>query len=283
MTLDAFLRSSATLLGLMALLSLLETLLPFARERAWRKRHWLPNLAFLGLTLSLSFACNAGAVLVSAWLHTRGVGLLAGAALSPAAWLLIGVFALDASTYACHRSMHHLPLLWRAHRVHHSDPLVDVTTALRQHPLEGLWRTLFVLAPAWALGVPAQAVGLYRVISALQGLAEHTNVKLWDPLDRALSLAICTPNMHKLHHSRRALETDSNYGNLLSLFDRAFATFQSPEPGRRVDYGLDGYDAPEAQRLGALLRLPFQRSDGILSIAAAGELGAASGLKDATP
>ncbi len=258
MTLASLLPGAATILAGMALLSLLETLLPLARERAWRRRHWLPNLALVALTLALNFAFNAGAVLISDWLTSRGFALLSGSALPLATLILIGVFALDASTYACHRLMHRLPLLWNAHRVHHCDPLVDVTTSLRQHPIEGLWRFGFVMTPAWLLGVPVEAVAIYRVASALQALAEHMNVKLWEPLDHALSWLTCTPNMHKLHHSRRQLETDSNYGNIFSLFDRVFGTFTPPAPGCHVDYGLEGYDAPEAQRLGALLRLPFR-------------------------
>jgi sterol desaturase/sphingolipid hydroxylase (fatty acid hydroxylase superfamily) len=282
MTLDALLRNSAALLAVMALLSLVETLLPLARDREWRRRHWIPNLALVALTLGLYSVFNAGAVLVSVWLASRGFGLLAGVPLPPLAAVGIGIVALDAATYVCHRLMHRLPPLWRAHRVHHSDPLVDVTTALRQHPIEGLWRSLFVMAPAWALGLPAEAVAIYRVASAMQALGEHVNVRLWDPLDRVLRFVMCTPNMHKLHHSRRALETDSNYGNLLSLFDRAFGSFTPPTPGRCIDYGLDGYDAPAAQQLGALLRLPFRRTRQILSPAGAGERADQEFLEDAT-
>jgi sterol desaturase/sphingolipid hydroxylase (fatty acid hydroxylase superfamily) len=282
MPIDAFLRSTAALLAVMALLSLIETLLPLARKQEWRRRHWLPNLALVALTLGLYFVLNAGAVLVSVWLGAHGIGLLTRVALPPLALVGIGIVTLDASTWACHRLMHRLPPLWRAHRVHHADPLVDVTTSLRQHPIEGLWRFLFVMAPAWALGIPAPAIAIYRVASAMQGLGEHMNVRLWEPLDRVLRLLVVTPNMHKLHHSRRAIETDSNYGNLFSLFDRAFGTFTPPAPGRCVDYGLDGYDAPEVQQLGALLRLPFRGSDGILAGAVEGELGAASRMQDAT-
>lgn len=282
MSIDANFRNTAALLAAMALLSLVETLLPLARERAWRQRHWRPNLALVALTLGLYFALNAGGVLVSAWLGARGFGLFAGAPLPPAAWALIGIVTLDASTYACHRLMHRLPPLWRAHRVHHSDPLVDVTTALRQHPIEGLWRSLFVLAPAWALGVPAETIAFYRVLSGMQALAEHVNVRLWQPLDRALSFVICTPNMHKLHHSRRTLETDSNYGNLLSWFDRVFGSFIPPTPGRRVDYGLDGYDAPETQRFAALLRLPFRGPGRILQLAADADVSARNLSGEAT-
>ena len=261
MSLDAFFRNEALLLAAMALLALVETLLPFARSRAGRQRPRLPNLALVTLTLACNFVLNAGAVLATALLAARGVGLLAGASLPPLAASVIGVVALDASTYACHRLLHRLPPLWRIHRVHHSDPLVDVTTTLRQHPLEGLLRFGFVMAPAWALGVSPEAVAIYRALSVMIGLTEHMNVKLWEPLDRALSLFVCTPNMHKLHHSRRASETDSNYGNILSLFDRVCGTFTPPGAGFRIDYGLAGCDAPESQRLGALLRLPFRRDE----------------------
>ena len=115
------------------------------------------------------------------------------------------------------------------------------------------------MAPAWTLGIPAQAVALYRGISALVALTEHMNVKLWEPLDRALSWLVVTPNMHKLHHSRLPTETDSNYGNILSGFDRVFGTFTPPSPARAIDYGLAGLDDDGSQRLGALLRLPLRR------------------------
>ena len=252
------LRSIGSILAVMALVAALETLLPFVRKSDWRRRHRLPNLALVALTLSLNFALQAGALLLTAWLGGRGVGLLAGVALPPLAMLLLGIIALDASTYACHRLLHRLTPLWSVHRVHHSDPLVDVTTTFRQHPIEGLWRFLFILTPAVALGVPVEAVATYRVLSALVGLAEHMNVKLWEPLDGALSLLVCTPNMHKLHHSRQPAETDSNYGNIFSLFDRVFATFTPPSPARCVAYGLAGFDDAGSQRLGALLRLPFR-------------------------
>jgi len=259
MTIFAFLPGVGAILAGMALLSVLETLLPFVRKADWRRRHRLPNLSLVALTLSLNFAFNAGAVLVSAWLAERGFGLLAGATLPPLAMVLLGILVLDASTYACHRLLHGLPPLWGAHRVHHSDPLVDVTTTTRQHPIEGFWRFLFIMTPAWTLGVPVDVVALYRVVSALVGLTEHMNVKLWEPLDRALSLLVCTPNMHKLHHSRLPIETDSNYGNIFSLFDRVFGTFTPSSPARSIDYGLAGYDDAGSQQLGALLRLPLRR------------------------
>jgi sterol desaturase/sphingolipid hydroxylase (fatty acid hydroxylase superfamily) len=238
MTIDAFLRNIGVLLALMALLSLLETVLPFFRNDAWRRRHALPNLELTALTLGLNFTFNAGALIITAWLTSRGFGLLSGAPLPASAMVVIGVITLDASTYACHRLMHVLPPLWRAHRVHHSDPLVDVTTALRFHPAETAWRFIFIVAPSWALGLPVQAVAIYRVVSVWVALLEHMNVKLWQPLDSALSLVVGTPNMHKVHHSRLPIETNTNYGNILSLFDRALGTFTPSSRAHLVDYGL---------------------------------------------
>jgi sterol desaturase/sphingolipid hydroxylase (fatty acid hydroxylase superfamily) len=253
-----FLRSAGAILAAMAALSLLETLLPLMRRPDRRRLHRAPNLALVVLTLALNLAFNAGAVLLAGWLGAQGFELLAGAALPPLAVWLIALVALDGSTWVCHRLLHAIPWLWRVHRVHHSDPLVDVTTTLRQHPFEGFVRFLFILAPAWALGLPAEAVAGYRALSALVGLAEHINVRLWHPLDRALSWLACTPNMHKLHHSRLPQETDSNFGNLFSLYDRVFRTFRPASPARAVDYGLAGLDDPGSQTLGALLRLPLR-------------------------
>lgn len=262
MTIDAFLRNIGLVLAAMALLSLLETVVPFARQRERRRRHALPNVALMALTLALNLVFNGGAVIVTAGLASRGYGVLSGAPLPPFAMIVVGIIALDASTYACHRLMHLFPVLWRAHRVHHSDPLVDVTTALRFHPIETAWRFVCIVVPAWALGLPVAAVAVYRVVSVWVAILEHTNVRLWQPLDGALSLVVGTPNMHKVHHSRVPTETNTNYGNILSLFDRALGTFTSSSHAAFVDYGLDGHDGREAQGLPALLRLPFVEDDG---------------------
>jgi sterol desaturase/sphingolipid hydroxylase (fatty acid hydroxylase superfamily) len=135
---------------------------------------------------------------------------------------------------------------------------VDVTTALRFHPLETLWRFIFIVVPAWLLGLPVGAVAIYRVVSVWVALLEHMNVKLWQPLDSALSLVVGTPNMHKVHHSRLAIETNTNYGNIFSLFDRVLGTFTPSSAARFVDYGLTGYDEPSSQQFRALLHLPFR-------------------------
>jgi sterol desaturase/sphingolipid hydroxylase (fatty acid hydroxylase superfamily) len=256
MTTHEFFRNTATLVVVMALLAVLETVVPFFRSD-WRRRHASSNLRLTAVTLGLNLAFNAGSVLLAAWLGARGFGVFAHTALPGWLWAAIGIVVLDASTYVCHRSMHVIAPLWRVHAVHHSDPLVDVTTALRFHPLETSWRFLFIAGPASVLALPAGAVAAYRMVSVFFAIYEHMNVKLWQPLDTALSLVVGTPNMHKLHHSRLPAETDTNYGNILSLFDRLLGTFTPTSRAAKVSYGLTGLDEARAQTFRALVRMPF--------------------------
>jgi sterol desaturase/sphingolipid hydroxylase (fatty acid hydroxylase superfamily) len=164
---------------------------------------------------------------------------------------------LDFSFYAAHVSMHKVPALWRVHRVHHSDPALDVTTTIRQHPLEGVIRYVFMAVFAGVLGVSLRAFVIYRLASALNGQLEHANIRVAPWLDRALSWITTWPNMHKIHHSRLVHETDSNYGNMFSWFDRLFGTFTPSIRGETVTCGLDGYDDARSQTLQGLLSMPF--------------------------
>jgi sterol desaturase/sphingolipid hydroxylase (fatty acid hydroxylase superfamily) len=143
--------------------------------------------------------------------------------------------------------------------VHHIDTSVDATTAFRQHPVEGVLRFTFIAATAWTLGAPPAAIAIYRLLGALNSVLEHANIRVPRALDRALVWFWVTPDMHKVHHSRDRVETDSNYANLFSLFDRVFRTFTPSSRGPFVSYGIKGYDTPEHQSIGGVLRLPFQR------------------------
>jgi sterol desaturase/sphingolipid hydroxylase (fatty acid hydroxylase superfamily) len=160
--------------------------------------------------------------------------------------------------YFAHRVLHASPTLWRFHRVHHSDPFVDVTTTYRNHPVEHVWRYFCILLPTWALGVPASAVVLYRLLSSINGVLEHANIRVVPALDAAVSRVWVTPNMHKIHHSRVVVETDSNYGNLLSLYDRVLGTFTPTEHALSVPYGLEGVDPHALQSFVGLNTMPWR-------------------------
>jgi sterol desaturase/sphingolipid hydroxylase (fatty acid hydroxylase superfamily) len=133
-----------------------------------------------------------------------------------------------------------------------------VTTTIRQHPGETLIRYAFTAAFAIALAPGAVAFAVYRAAVALNGLLEHANVRMPLALDRALALVTTWPHMHKVHHSRVPSETNSNYGNLFSFWDRLFGTFTPSERGTKIVYGLDGLDDAATQTTAGLLALPFR-------------------------
>jgi sterol desaturase/sphingolipid hydroxylase (fatty acid hydroxylase superfamily) len=200
--------------------------------------------------------------------HTMAMGFLAGTSVLVALRLLgfpceVPIPAMEplfqdfSAGYLAHRALHLFPILWRFHRVHHSDEFVDATTTYRTHPVETVWRFLFVIVPVWTLGIPAQAVVIQRLVSAANGIVEHANIRLWGRFDRVASLVWVTPNVHTIHHSRQREETNSNYGNVLTIYDRMLGTFTSSDRAVSVVYGLDDADPTRMGSLGALLSMPF--------------------------
>lgn len=262
------LRTASFILAGMAALALVERVVPLqARGRA-NRAHLAPNLALTLLTFALNATLSTALVLGLRAVERSGGGLLALLPLPPLALGVLAVLALDLATYAAHVAMHRFPVLWRFHRVHHSDPTLDVTTTLRQHPGEGVVRFAFLVAAGLALGASPAAYALYRVASAATALLEHANLRFPPRLDDALALVFTWPNLHKVHHSRDARFTDTNYGNLVSWWDRLFGTFTPAREGARIAYGLDGLDDDATQRTAGLMALPF-RTNGLAAVPSA--------------
>jgi sterol desaturase/sphingolipid hydroxylase (fatty acid hydroxylase superfamily) len=249
--------SIALILLVMAVLAVVELAIPLRARSSRNAAHLRPNLALTFTTFAVSGVLNAFVVAQLVWLQAKGWGLLNVLTVPP--WLAITavVLALDVSFYVSHVAMHKVPMFWRVHRVHHSDMVVDVTTTIRQHPAEGLIRYASLLVFASALGASPAAFAIYRVALAVNALLEHANIQLPQRLDTALSWITTWPNAHKVHHSRNPLETDSNYGNLFSWWDRMFSTFTPSSHGAAVVAGLDGFDEPEQQTTAGLLAMPF--------------------------
>jgi sterol desaturase/sphingolipid hydroxylase (fatty acid hydroxylase superfamily) len=221
--------------------------------------HVGPNLALTLITLGTSIAFNIALVSILFTLDAGHIGLLHLLPLPQLASAAVAVVVLDLSFYVAHRAMHWSPSFWRFHAVHHSDPAVDVTTTIRQHPGETVIRYGFMAAFAIVFGTPPSAFAVYRVWSVLNGLLEHANVRVPERLDRLLSVAVTTPNMHKVHHSRRVVEANTNYGNIFSVFDRICATFTPSVRGTRIAYGLNGLDEAALHSTLGLLALPFRK------------------------
>jgi sterol desaturase/sphingolipid hydroxylase (fatty acid hydroxylase superfamily) len=245
------------ILAAMGAVALLELAIPLRARGPAARAHLGPNLALTFLTFATNAVMNAALVLGLVWCEAEGFGVLRALGLPPLWAAGVAFVALDLSTYATHVAMHKLPAWWRFHSVHHSDPMLDVTTTVRQHPGESVIRYASLAVFSLALGASPVAFAVYRVAVALTALLEHAN--LWAPraVDRALSWLVTFPHMHKLHHSRRPAETDSNYGNIFSAWDRLFGTYTPSERGTTVDYGLDGFDDPRTQTTVALLLAPF--------------------------
>ena len=257
MTAREFLTNVSIILIVMAIGAVLEILLPMFADKPWRRERRMANL---GLT-ALSFASNwlLASIAGIAALSWRPAGLLAGQGLPFWAQVLIGILVLDFSVgYLSHRTMHMWPAMWRFHRIHHSDAFVDVTTTYRTHPIETVWRFMFAIVPIWLIGLPAEALLIQRLLQATNGVIEHANIRLWPPLDRVLSLVWVTPNVHKMHHSRVVNETNSNYANLLTVYDRLLGTFTPAARARSVVYGLDDADDMARASFSRLVVMPLR-------------------------
>jgi len=257
MNVRAFLTNVTVILAVMAVAALIEIALPMCAGRRSARGRRTTNLGLTGLAFLLNWLLASAAAIAAVSL--RPAGLLAGAALPLWAEVLIGIVALDFSVgYLSHRAMHAWTPMWRFHRIHHSDDFVDVTTTFRTHPVETAWRFLFAIVPIWVLGLPAQAVLIQRLLQTTNGVIEHANIRLWGPLDRVLSIVFVTPNVHKVHHSRAISETNSNYANLLTIYDRALGTFTPSARAETVVYGLDDAERMAGARLPDLLAMPFE-------------------------
>ena len=229
-----------------------------------RARRWPANLGIIvvdSIVLRLVFPVLAvGAAELAA---ARGWGLFHG--LNAPFWLALpaSLLILDLAIYTQHVVFHKVAVLWRLHRMHHTDLDFDVTTALRFHPLEIVLSMLIKLVLVTLLGVPAVAVMLFEVILNATAMFNHGNVGLPRRLDRALRWILVTPDMHRVHHSIRPEETDSNFGFNLPWWDRLFGTYRDqPRDGHAgMTIGLEYFRDRRAIGLDALLLQPFLNPD----------------------
>jgi sterol desaturase/sphingolipid hydroxylase (fatty acid hydroxylase superfamily) len=236
----------------------LESWLPFMKGRRRRLRHASRNLT-LGLLNTLVIALLAAPLfgLVAIWAERSGVGLLHFLGLSAVVSTVLALLFLDGWMYIWHWANHRWPLLWCFHRVHHSDPELDVTSAVRFHTVEILISSALRLALIPVLGISLWQLLLYDALLLPVIQFHHSNVRFPERWDRWLRVLIASPAMHRVHHSRIRVETDSNYASIFSFWDRLGRTFRRRIDLENVRYGLDNYDGEEWQRLTGLLRSGF--------------------------
>lgn len=248
--------------GLLAVMALWEVLAPQRRAGLPRLLRWSNNLALVALdTAVLRLVFPVLAVGVAVWAQAAGWGLFNVLGLPGWIAVLVSLVLLDLAIWAQHLVFHKVPWLWRLHRMHHTDPDFDVTTALRFHPVEIFLSMLVKMAVVLALGAPPEAVLLFEVTLNGMAIFNHANVRLPRGLDAGLRLAVVTPDMHRVHHSDIRAEIDSNYGFNLSLWDRLFGTYvAAPAKGQvGMTIGLDRFRNGRDQWLDRLLVQPLRR------------------------
>ena len=236
----------------------------FAARRALRTglpRRWFNNLALAALGLAVSSVCLPVAAVTFAMLaEQHGWGLLHRLTLPLWVLCVLGMIVVDLANYAKHRLFHAMPLLWRFHRIHHSDLDVDCGTAIRHHPVEVLAGLGFDLAIIWAFGIPPLAVLLAAILTGIASVFNHGNVPLPEPVDRVLRRIVVTPDMHRVHHSMNGVEGNSNFAMLLPYWDHLFATYRHQPLLGHASMALGIAEAPAAGDVTflRLLALPFR-------------------------
>ena len=254
------LHRSLILVGGITFFWLLEGAFPFFKFDYKKWKHAFPNLFFTFTTVLINFSLAFALLKTSDWVQVSNVGIINWLPEMPL-WLYVflGVLFLDFfGAYLAHYTEHKVKPLWMVHLVHHSDHKVDTTTANRHHPIESVIRFSFTLLGVLVVGTPIAIVMLYQSMSLISTQFTHANIKISPKTDKILSYFIVSPSMHKIHHHYKLPYTDSNYGNIFSIWDRMLGTYLEMNPDKIV-YGVDTFpDEERNSSLKELLKQPFQ-------------------------
>lgn len=248
------------LIGGIVLFWILEGTLPLFKFQYKKVRHAGINLFFTLTTMIIGFGLAGALLYASDLVANNQFGLLYIIDLPLWAQLVVGVLLLDLiGAYFVHWTEHKVRWMWKFHLVHHTDTNVDVTTGLRHHPGETIFRIGFTILAVMIVGAPMWIIMFYQSMSVLFAHITHANINMPKSVDRGLSWMFITPLMHKVHHHYTQPLTDTNYGNIFSFWDRIFGTFAQVDDTRELKYGIDTHmDPKENDEMGNLLKIPFQ-------------------------
>ncbi len=236
-----------------------EGLYPLFRFGENRWKYAKLNLLLLTFTIVINALFGVLTFGVTEYVQTQNIGLLEKIDLPLVGQVIVAVLILDFIVqYVAHFLLHKVPFMWRLHMVHHSDTHVNVTTGTRHHPLDYIVREIFALIAIFLGGIPFGMYMLYRIMTVLFTYFTHANLELPRQVDRFISYLFVSPNMHKFHHHYERPWTDSNYGNMFSIWDRLFGTFVYNDP-TKVNYGLDVTDGSQAENFRYQIGLPFNK------------------------
>ncbi|WP_433816232.1 sterol desaturase family protein [Flavobacterium johnsoniae] len=253
---------SLILVGGITIFWLIENTFPLFQMQYKKWHHAGINIFFTITTIIVNFILAFILIKTAAWTTENHFGILQWLP-QMSIWLytIIGLLLLDLiGAYLVHLIEHKVKFLWRFHLIHHTDIWIDTTTANRHHPGESVIRFAFTTLGVLIVGSPMWMVFLYQSLSVVASQFNHANISLPNKLDVFLSYFIVSPNMHKVHHHYVLPYTDSNYGNIFSVWDRLFGTFTTL-PKDQLIYGVDTHmKREENNELKNLLQIPFQKS-----------------------
>ena len=252
---------SILIVGGITIFWFLEGLFPLVRFNYKKWQHAIPNFFFTLTTIVINLSMAFLLLNTSDWTINNNFGLLQWIpGLTLWGEIILGVLLLDfVGAYLPHYTEHRIKPLWIIHLVHHSDPNVDTTTANRHHPLESIIRFLFTLLGVFIIGTSIGIVMLYQALSLVSTQFNHANIRLPKKLDQWISYIIVSPDMHKIHHHYRLPYTDTNFGNIFSIWDRMLGTFSNYER-EKIIYGVDVFpDKKKNSQIKSLLKQPFEK------------------------
>lgn len=255
------LHRSLILVGGITFFWLLEGSLPLFNFKYKKWQHAIPNLFFTLTTIIVNFGLAFLLVETADWVKATEFGIINWIPNLPLwAYVFLGVFLLDfVGAYLAHYVEHKVKPLWMVHLVHHTDHKVDTTTANRHHPLESVIRFVFTLLGVLIVGTPIAIVMLYQSLSLVATQFSHANIKLPKKVDKVISYLLVSPDMHKVHHHYVLPYTDSNYGNIFSVWDRLFGTYMTLDR-ESIVYGVDTFpDEATNSNIVDLLKQPFHK------------------------
>ena len=238
----------------------LEYIIPLLHLEYKKIKHAGINIFFTITTIVVNFSLAFLIVKTSDWVTFHKFGILYLLNLPLIFTVLAGLLLMDLiGAYFIHFIQHKIKWMWKFHLVHHADQQIDTTTANRHHPGESIFRFGFTLLAVFVIGAPIWLVFMYQSISVILSQFNHANISLPRWLDKTISYLIVSLNMHKVHHHYVQPYTDSNYGNIFSIWDRIFGTFKILDRDELV-YGIDTHMLPkENSRIDNLLKMPFQK------------------------
>ncbi len=254
----------ALLVGGLLFFWIIEGSIPFIQPsyKKNKRRHAAVNLGFTLIHLVIHTFLAILIIKLSDWCRDAKFGLVYWSHANTLLTIIISFFLLDFfGGWLVHITEHKIKPLWRFHVIHHADNNVDVTTGLRHHPIESVLRGLFFFAGIFVCGAPMYAVMIFQTILVLSTAFTHANISMPIGLDKSLSWFLVSPNMHKVHHHWKQPYTDSNYGAILSIWDRIFGTFDHLDASQ-IRYGIDRHCPNERDEdFLFLLKRPFGKME----------------------